>query len=102
MPRFRLLVFSIVLLGAHGVFAGEPKPLPYVASAGARTRATTPGELTMLSEALHKTANDFHRWAYTERRLMRDDKGKVKSDTLLRFDPSQPYAEQWTPIKIDG
>lgn len=56
----------------------------------------------MLGEVLHKTADDYRRWAYTELRIMRDDKGRTKSETLLRFDPSKPYAEQWTPLKIDG
>src|SRR6185295_9169441 len=37
-----------------------------------------------------------------EHRVLRDDKGKLKSGLLLRFDPSKPYAEQWTPITING
>ena len=71
-------------------------------SAKASARPATPAELSLLSEVLHKTAGDFHRWAYTEHRVMRDNKGRVKSETLLRHDPSKPYAEQWTPLKIDG
>jgi hypothetical protein len=65
-------------------------------------RAASSAELDLLNDVLHKTAADFHRWAYTEHRVMRDSKGRVKSDTLLRYDPSKPYAEQWTPLKIDG
>ncbi len=56
----------------------------------------------MLQTLLQKTADDLGRWAYTENRVVKDEKGKVKSEQLVRFDPSQPYAEQWTPITIDG
>lgn len=56
----------------------------------------------MLNEVLHKTADDYYRWAYTEHRVLRDEKGKLKSEVVLRYDPSKPYAEQWTPIKVDG
>jgi hypothetical protein len=66
------------------------------------SRAATDAELVLLNDVLHQTAADFSRWAYTEHRIMRDDKGRVKSDTLLRYDPSKPYAEQWTPLKLDG
>jgi hypothetical protein len=65
-------------------------------------RAATPAEIAMLNEVLQKTAEDYRRWAYTEHTVLRDDKGRVKSETVLRFDPSKPYAEQWTPIKING
>ena len=71
---------------------------PLVATA----RSASSAEITLLSQVLHKTADDYRRWAYTEYRVMRDDKGRVKSETLLRYDPSKPYAEQWTPLKIDG
>lgn len=73
-----------------------------VARADATGRAATPDEAALLNELLHTTANDLRRWAYTEHRVMRDHEGKVKSDHLVRYDPSKPYAEQWTPIKING
>ena len=66
------------------------------------SRAATADEVAMLGDLLQKTAQDMRRWAYTEHQVFRDHKGQVKYDHLLRFDPSQPYAEQWTPIKIDG
>lgn len=64
-------------------------------------REATPDELVLLTQALEKTAGDMRRWAYTETRLVRDEKGKVKSDVVVRFDPSKPYPEQWTPIAIN-
>lgn len=59
-------------------------------------------EVSLLNEALQRTAADYPRWAYTEHRIIRDEKGRVKSDVLLRYDPSLPYAAQWTLIKVDG
>lgn len=56
----------------------------------------------MLNGALHKVADDLRRWAYTEHRVIRDSKDRVKSEQIVRYDPSKPYAEQWTPLKIDG
>lgn len=73
-----------------------------VSRAGATARPATADEAALLNELLHKTANDLRRWAYTEHRIMRDHEGKVKSDHLIRYDPSKPYAEQWTPLKING
>jgi hypothetical protein len=71
-----------------------------VTADGART--ATADELRMLHDVLHRTAEQFRRWAFTEHRVMRDSKGRVKSETLLRHDPSKPYPEQWEPLKIDG
>ena len=65
-------------------------------------RAATKEEITLLTDTLHKTADDLRRWAYTEHRIFRDNNGRTKSEQLLRYDPSKPYAEQWTPLKIDG
>jgi hypothetical protein len=71
-------------------------------TAGGGTRPATAEEQAWLHTALHKTADDYRRWAYTEHRLIKDEKGRVKSHTLLRHDPSKPYAEQWTPLQVDG
>ena len=99
---FRPLFLLVVLVTPGGRLGADVSDsrMPALAAAGAR--AATTGELTMLNDVLHQTAADYFRWAYTEHRVMRDSKGRVKSDTLLRHDPSQPYAEQWVPLKIDG
>lgn len=65
-------------------------------------RAATKEEVSILNDALHKIAADLRRWAYTEHQVFRDHKGKVRNDVLVRFDPSKPYAEQWTPLKVNG
>lgn len=74
-------------------------PVPELTSG---SRAATPEEISILNKVLHTTADDYRRWAFTEHRILRDEKGRVKSEVLLRFDPSKPYAEQWTPLKVDG
>lgn len=56
----------------------------------------------ILQDALKKLSQDTDRWAYTQTTLQKDDKGKTKSEVVVRFDPSKPYAEQYTPLKIDG
>jgi hypothetical protein len=56
----------------------------------------------LLQDAVKKLAQDTDRWAYTQTSVEKDGKGNAKSDVVVRFDPSKPYAEQYTPIKIDG
>lgn len=73
-----------------------------VVGASAAPREATRDELQVLHDALHRTADDLRRWAYTEHRVFLDDKGRVKSDHLIRYDPSKPYPEQWTPLAING
>ncbi|MBL9200811.1 MAG: hypothetical protein JNL39_09910 [Opitutaceae bacterium] len=71
-------------------------------ASGSGPRVATVAEVALLNEVLQRTAADYPRWAYTEHRIIRDEKGRVKSDVLLRYDPSQPYAQQWTLLKVDG
>lgn len=56
----------------------------------------------LLEDAVKKLSQDTDRWAYTQTAIQKDEKGKTKSEIVYRFDPSKPYAEQYTPIKIDG
>eukprot|EP01036_Dinobryon_divergens_P034979 gene34979-45270_t len=56
----------------------------------------------LLQDAIAKLAKDTDRWAYTQTTIQKDDKGKPKSEIVLRFDPSKPYAEQYQLLKIDG
>jgi hypothetical protein len=62
-----------------------------------------PGEVPRpLQDALAKLAQDTDRWAYTQTLIERDDKGRVKQETVVRFDPSQPYAQQYRVLKVNG
>ena len=72
------------------------------AAADSGARVATPAEVALLNDTLHRTAAAYPRWAYTEHRVIRDEKGKLKSDLMLRYDPSLPYAQQWTPLKVNG
>jgi hypothetical protein len=54
-----------------------------------------------LADALAKLPQDYDHWAYTETRNVTDMKGRA-TETVIRFDPSKPYAEQFTPLKIEG
>lgn len=89
----RLFLIAVAALGLAA---------PVRAHATTVARAATEDELALLTEALEKTASDLTRWAYTESRVVRDAKGRIKTDTLVRYDPSQPYAKQWTPLLVNG
>lgn len=91
MVRRILLVVAAACALAGLIRAQAPAP-----------RAATTEELAILTDAMEKTAADLNRWAYTESRVVRDAKGRVKTDTVVRFDPSLPHARQWTPLLING
>lgn len=56
----------------------------------------------ILDEALQKTLRDADRWAFTQTWVEFDGKGKELNRAVVRFDPSKPYAEQYTPLSVDG
>lgn len=78
MPRLTLILFFALFALARG----EVPPL--------------------LLDAIAKLNQDTDRWAYTQTLIQKDDKGRPKSEVVVRFDPSKPYAQQYTPLKIDG
>jgi len=88
----------LLLTGAGATRAATATP----AASTEVARTATADELRMLHDVLHQTADQYRRWAFTEHRVFRDSKGRVKSEALLRHDPSKPYPEQWEPLKIDG
>lgn len=57
---------------------------------------------TLLNDALENANRDRGRWAYTESDVEKDGSGKLMHSSVVRNDPSKPYAEQLTPIEIDG
>ncbi|MDB6167226.1 MAG: hypothetical protein JWM88_90 [Verrucomicrobia bacterium] len=87
LPWFAALMFLNV--------AAAPAPSQDLA-------ANTENVPPLLFDALGKVARSFDRWAYTETRVTTTDKGVVKGETVIRFDPSLPYAEQFRPLKIEG
>ncbi len=93
----RLAFLCFLMIAAQAGRAEPARP-----AADGTGRPATPEEVSLLNTVLQKTAEDLPRWAYTEHRVIRDEKGKLKSEQIVRFDPSKPYAAQWTPLKIDG
>lgn len=89
VPLLSLMVLASLAFGAE-------------VSPPSTARVATPDEVGLLNDLLHKTADDLRRWAYTEHQISRDHKGNVKTDQLVRYDPSRPYPEQWTPLRIGG
>jgi len=60
------------------------------------------GTPPLLAEAIRKSSLDNERWAYTQTTVSKNRDGGVKEETIVRYDPSQPFDEQWTPLKLDG
>jgi hypothetical protein len=56
----------------------------------------------LLASAVGKYSADAERWAYTQTSINRGRDGKVDKELAVRFDPSQPFDLQWTPLSIDG
>lgn len=83
-----LLLFATVVASA---FAAQPA-----------ARAASAEEVALLKDAMKGSAQDTEHWAYTETMIIRDKKGMIHDENVVRFDPSKPYAEQYTPLKIDG
>ena len=57
---------------------------------------------SLLAAAVQKVADNYNHWAYTQTVVEQNEKGRIMSETAVRFDPSRPYAEQFTPLAIDG
>lgn len=56
----------------------------------------------LLFEAMTRIAENFDRWAYTETLHMTNEHGTPQPETIVRFDPSRPYEEQYQPILVKG
>lgn len=74
--------------------------LAAVLLASATLRAETP---PLLSQAIQKLMADDDHWAYTRTTQKFDKEGKPKGgQTIERYDPSQPFAQQWTLLQYQG
>ena len=61
----------------------------------------------LLKEAMTNAGRESGRWAYTETTTVRAERGKSARRrpprvTIVRFDPSKPYAGQYTPVQVNG
>ncbi len=83
--------------------AGLDAPLPdSMQAAPAGPHPATPEELQLFKDAMKNSQQEVDRWAYTETTHTKTTRGRQKGDTIVRFDPSKPYPEQYTPILIEG
>jgi hypothetical protein len=87
----RRFLFVLTLLGAATALCTETNPRPATAE-----------EVALLKAAMKNTDQDTEHWAYTETTTVRDKKNRVRNGTVVRFDPSKPYAEQFAPVTMDG
>lgn len=71
------------------------------AAAVSRAAAEIP---LQLERALVNFSREDNNWAYTETTVVRPKSAKDKEDvlTVVRVDPSKPYAEQYTPLLVEG
>lgn len=93
-----LFALTLIWLTAVAVARADTSammPVPQVAMVKAESQA-------LLAEAIRKSALDAENWAYTQTVVSKDRLGKLKEQVIVRYDPSQPSGEQWTPLKIDG
>jgi hypothetical protein len=67
--------------------------------AAAALRAAVP---ELLADAAGKYSQDAGHWAQTQTTIERDKDGKTSKVRVVRYDPSQPYDEQWTLLTLDG
>ncbi len=86
----RVLRLAFLLCLSTGLRAEEPR------------RAATSEEKTLLDIAMKNTTQETERWAYTETKTVKMSRGRERGDTIVQFDPSKPYAEQYTPVKLKG
>lgn len=96
MRRFLLALSLLTLLTR--VSAADAAPAP----ANATVAAEAPEIPAPLKEALEKYNADRDHWAFTETTRTKNSKGKEQGETVVRFDPSKTWAEQFTPLKVEG
>lgn len=70
--------------------------------AEAPPRPATADEIAFFRDALKNSSQDIEHWAYTETGIVHPSKGRDRGETVVRFDPSKPYAEQFTPLQVAG
>jgi hypothetical protein len=65
-------------------------------------RLSAPDEIALLKDAMKNNHQDTEHWAFTETTRIEASKEAPKGETIVRFDPSQPYAAQFTPLLVEG
>lgn len=89
--RCFLLAASAVPLPGPGL-PGQPVP-------GTPAPAAPP---PLLADAFNKLMENQGHWAYTQAQSVAGLTAGMKRETVLRVDPSRPYAEQFRPLVFEG
>jgi hypothetical protein len=86
----RFLLPLVLLAATAGLQADESRP-------------ATPEEIALFKDALKNSRQDTEHWAYTETTQQRIGMSKTpKGETVVRFDPSKPYSDQYLVLKFEG
>lgn len=88
----RLFLLPLILLGCAAVLRAEEA-----------LRPATPEETALFQAAVKNTSQDIDHWAYTETTTTKIGVTKKPGgETVVRFDPSKPWPEQYTPLQVNG
>lgn len=87
----RRLLFALTLLLAVTAARADDQPRPARAD-----------EIALFQAAMKNGQQDTEHWAYTETTRFQASKGGMKGETIVHFDPSQPYGDQFTPLQVEG
>jgi hypothetical protein len=89
----RRFLFTLFWTALAVVFTGAAEGQP---------RAASPEEVEVLKQAMRNSRQDTEHWAYTESTILKLRGDTAGKETVVRFDPSKPYEEQYTPLKVEG
>ena len=87
----RLFIFVLLVSCPIAPLAAQDQPRPATAL-----------EISLFKTALKDSSQDTEHWAFTETTTQKFSKGEPKGDTVVRFDPSLPYPDQYQPVQIEG
>jgi hypothetical protein len=76
--------------------------MAFAEAAAAEPAAGAKGRPALLNDAFNAFLEHQGRWAYTETHSPLGFSGRSGGETILRFDPSRRYAEQFVPVKLRG
>jgi hypothetical protein len=100
-PRCYRLVRAMALWMSLAAMAG---PWLHPAAAGQVPSGPVPAATppTLLGDAFDKLMANQGHWAFTQTHSVVGLTARLKRETVLRVDPSRPYAEQFKPLVIEG
>jgi hypothetical protein len=99
-PRFPAPISTRWLGCALALASGG---LPLAAGAEDASRQALPGTVpALLADAFKKLMDNQGHWAFTQTQAVSGLTAALGRDTVLKVDPSRIYAEQFTPLTVEG